>query len=178
MKIILVAVSTLDGKITKGDNPHIHSWTSKEDQQLFSYLIEKNNLIVMGRKTYEAVKKTIKLSEGKLRIVLTKSPQDYIQNMVRGQLEFSSESPRQLVKRLEEKGYKQMLLVGGSEINGLFFESTLVDEFYLTVEPCIFGEGIALVNGQVDIRLKLISYKKLNPQGSLFLQYKVQKHSF
>lgn len=46
MKVILAAVSSLDGKITKGRDPNFYSWTSKEDAKLFFLLIKKHNLIV------------------------------------------------------------------------------------------------------------------------------------
>ena len=60
MKVIMVAVSSINGKITKGKDPNIYSWTSKEDSNFFFSLIKKHNLIVMGSKTYEAARRIIK----------------------------------------------------------------------------------------------------------------------
>src|SRR5437879_9546787 len=42
--------------------------------------------------------------------------------------------PISLVQKSEEMGFKTMLLLGGSEINSLFFNAGLVDELWLTVE--------------------------------------------
>jgi len=84
MKIIMVAVSSLNGKLTKGKDPNIYSWTSKEDSKLFFSLIEKNNLIVMGGKTYEAARKIIKHKKNKLRIVLTRNPEKYFKETIKG----------------------------------------------------------------------------------------------
>ena len=175
MKVILVAVSSLDGKITRGGDPNIYSWTSKEDTKLFFSSIKKHNLIVMGSKTYEAARGIIKLQKNKLRIVLTRNPKKYAAFTMPQSLEFSSETPQELIYRLETKGYKKMLLVGGSEISTLFFKFSLVDEMHLTIEPYIFGIGKTIVNEELYASLKLISFKKLNKQGTLRLKYKVQR---
>ena len=171
----MAAVSSVNGKTTKGENPNIYSWTSKEDSQLFFSLIKENNLIVMGAKTYEAAKKLIKLEKDKLRIALTRNPQKYSADAVKGSLEFSNESPLELVKRLSKKGYKKMLLVGGGQINTLFLKANLVDELHLTIEPKIFGTGKNLISEEgFNKQLKLINVKKLNSQGTLRLEYKVR----
>lgn len=175
MKIIMVAVSSINGKITKGEDPNIYSWTSKEDSKLFFELIKKHNLIVMGAKTYEAAKSIIKHEKNKLRIVMTRDPKKYLKERIGGMLEFSSESPLELVRRLRNKGYEKMLLVGGAEINTLFLKSKLVDELHLTIEPKIFGRGKGLVNGEdLEFRFKLINVKKLNKQGTLHFKYKIE----
>lgn len=174
MKITMIAVSSINGKITKGNESHIYFWTSKEDSKLFFSLIEKNNLIVMGSKTYESVRRIIKHKKDKLRVVLTKNPEKYSKETIRGILEFSDESPLKLITRLESRGYRKMLVVGGSTINTLFLKSKLVSDLYLTLEPKIFGQGQGLVSEEnLEIKLKLISVRKLNPQGTLLSKYKV-----
>ena len=118
----------------------------------------------------------IKLEEKKLRIILTRRPEKYNSQTVEGQLEFSGETPRQLVKRLTSIGYKEILLVGGSIINGLFLKQNLVDELYLTIEPKLFGSGKNIIEGQLlNKSLRLISVKKLNKVGTLLLKYKIIK---
>jgi dihydrofolate reductase len=174
MKIILVTVISLDGKTTKGNTVNSNQWASKEDQMHFESAKSANNLIVMGRATYEAAREIIKLEKGKLRVVLTRNPEKFKKLTVPGQLEFSKETPKALVKRLEKQGYKQMLLVAGANVNGLFFKANLVDEVWLTVEPKIFGSGNNLLEGvSVDVQLALQSIKKLNQSGTLLLKYKI-----
>lgn len=168
-------VVSLDGKSTKGKLKN-QQWASKEDQNHFQSLIASSNLIVMGRKTHEAAKPIIRLQKEKLRIVLTQDPERFKTSTVTGQLEFSSESPALLLKRVEKAGYKKLLLVGGSNINTLFFKAKLVDEIWLTVEPKIFGLGNGMVdNIKIDVRLQLESIEKLNKNGTLLLKYKVVK---
>jgi len=172
MKVIMVAVSSLNGKITKEKDPNIYSWTSKEDSQLFFSLIEKSNLIVMGSKTYEVARKFIQHKKNRLRIVLTKTPQKYLRESIGGMLEFTNENPQKLVNRMKNKGYKKMLVVGGGLTNALFLKSKLVNEVYLTIEPRLFGVGTNLLNEKnIDVQLRLTSIMKLNKQGTLHLKY-------
>ena len=176
MKVIMVMLVSFDGKTTFGDNQNVYSWSSIEDKKQFFSLIKKNNLIVMGRATYDASRPVIKIKKGKLRIVLTRSPKKYLNQTIKGQLEFTDESPENLLKRLSLLGYKKMLLVGGSTINGLFLIQNLVDELYLTIEPKIFGRGKNIVEGQLlNTSLKLISVKKINTIGTLLLKYNINK---
>lgn len=176
MKVIMLAVLSLNGKITKGSDSNIYPWTSKEDAKLFFSLIQGCNLIVMGSKTYEAAKNIIKLKKNKLRIVLTRNPVKYKAFSVPGKLEFSHESPGKLVGRLEKLSYRKMLLVGGSEVYTLFLKAALVDEVHITIEPYIFGRGKNLILEEgLEVGLKLLSIKKLNSNGTLYLKYKVKK---
>ena len=172
----MATVCSINGKMTKGKDPNIYKWTSEEDKKLFFSLIAKNNLIVMGSKTYEAARDKIKLSPDKLRIVLTRNPKKYADKEVLGSLEFSSEAPQALVERLEKRGFEKMLLVGGGEINSLFLKAKLVDELHLTIEPFIFSKGRDLVaDDRLDISLTLVKMARLNKKGTLYLRYKVNK---
>lgn len=174
MKVIMVMVATVNGKITKGNNPHVRKWTSREDQEYFSSLLKKNNLLVMGSKTYEGARRHIKLGRKQLKIVLTRRPSKYRAEVVPGKLEFSSERPAQLIKRLESKGFGQILLLGGGITNALFLKEGLVDELYVTLEPKIFGRGKALIGEkELEVFLELVKIKRLNQKGTLLLRYKV-----
>jgi len=169
-------VSTLNGKITKGDDSNIYEWTSKEDQEYFFSLLAKNNVVIMGSKTYDVVKSRIRLRKNLLRIVLTKDPKKYIQEIIPGQLEFSNENLHDLVKRLELKRYKRILIVGGAKVNSSFIKARLVDELFLTIEPKIFGKGKPLFDeGKFDKSLELMTIRKLNKSGTLLLKYKLLK---
>jgi dihydrofolate reductase len=175
MKIILLMVSTLDGKITKWGDPKIHNWTSREDQQHFFQTLQQAKLIIMGRKTYEVAKGMMKHTPTTKRIILTSRPEKYVNETIPGQLEFSSEAPAELTKRLEQEGYTEGFLVGGASVNSKFFQAKLVTNLWLTMEPKLFGSGNSLVGEEeLDIDLQLESFKKLNPNGTLLLKYQVQ----
>lgn len=167
--------SSVDGKTTRGEEPSIYHWTSKEDKAYFFKLLEKQKIIIMGRNTYEAARSIMKLSPKTLRIVMTKNPERFAKKEIKGQLEFSSEKPSQLIKRLEKKGYSSAMLISGEIINGIFLEEKLINEIYLTIEPALFGKGknMIIVKDVVQTQLHLKDIKKLNSQGTLLLHYLV-----
>jgi dihydrofolate reductase len=180
MKIILIDVSSLDGKLTKWKGNDIYEWSSREDFMHFQKVKAANNLIVMGSGTFKRVKDIeqagLKPEKERLRIILTSKPQRYSRFIVPGQMEFSNETPQELVGRLEKEGFKQMLLVSGGKVATSFFKEQLIDELWLTLEPKIFGSGEPLVReGCFDINLKLLSMEKLNTQGTLLLKYQIIK---
>lgn len=176
MHITLIMVSTVNGKITSGDIRKQSDWISPEDAALFTTRKKQHTLLVMGRKTWQRNIKHITLEPKVLRIILTNHPSEYASDAVKGQLEFVSMSPKKLVASLEGLGYKKMLLVGGSEINSLFFKENLVDELHLTIEPHLFGKGNNLLSEiNVDVPLKLKSIEKLNQSGTLHAIYTILK---
>ncbi|CAN5129002.1 dihydrofolate reductase family protein [soil metagenome] len=175
MKIILVMVTTINGKSTNGDVPGTSSWASSEDQDFFFNVLKANDLLIMGRKTYEAAKNFMQLTPDRLRIVLTSRPDIYQADAIDGQLEFTSDMPSELVKKVEDRGYTQALLLGGEKTNTDFLKENLVDELWLTIEPKIFGKGNSMI-GNVDfnLSLKLLSCEKLNTTGSLLVKYSLR----
>lgn len=176
MNITLIMVATVNGKITHGFDPDVTQWTSKEDQELFATIKKQHRLIVMGSHTYEKNLQRIHATEGILRVILTKNPSAFSKNTIPGQLEFSDETPTQLVGRLEKKGFTSMLLAGGAEINSAFLKENLVDEVSLTIEPKLFGTGKNLMaDCDISLDMKLTHIKQLNETGTLHLLYTILK---
>ena len=119
----------------------------------------------MGSNTYKAAKNKIKINEGQLRIVMTRSPKKYQPDELPGQLEFKNETPKSLVKQFKDKGHSKLLVLGGGMINSIFIKFGLVNEIYLTVEPLIFAKGKSLVNdAEFKVTLKLVSFDKMHTQ--------------
>lgn len=175
MKITLVSVQSLDGKMTRGSDPHVHHWSSDEDFKQFTAMRDAHNLIVMGRKTYEAIHSTMRPRPGTLRIVLTSKPEQFAEDVVLGALEFTNESADALIARLEAAGYTEILLAGGGLANAAFLQAGLVTDLYVTIEPYLFGQGAEMVGAQaMDMRLKLESATQLNERGTLLLHYTVE----
>jgi dihydrofolate reductase len=174
MKIVLVFVSTLDGKVTKWDDPYVRKWSSKSDQEYFSRIWKDSRLIVMGINTFNADPPTP--SAKRLLVIMTHKPSDYKKYEVSGQVEFTAESPAQLASRFEKDGHEQMLVVGGPHIATSFLKEQLSDELWLTIEPKIFGNGINVVaDDRLDIDLSLISCEKVNENGTLITKYSILK---
>lgn len=166
----LVMVTSVDGKITHGDDSDVSSWSSVEDQEHFRHLIEDASVIVMGRKTYEVAKEGMEHRAGRLRVVMTRTPGKFEHEQKLGMLEFTHESPRELVQRLK----KNVLVVGGSEVSTAFLRANLVTRLLLTIEPWVFGEGKSLFGDEVPgVALHLVKSQQLNSRGTLLLEYKV-----
>lgn len=175
MIVTLAMVASINGKTTKGDLPD-QSWASKEDQNHLSKLIGNSDAIIMGSNTYQIAKSHIKPKPGKLRIIMTRSVDKFDSDKVPGQLEFSSEEPESLIKRLGQEGYDNILLLSGHKLNKSFFEKKLIDKLILTIEPKIFGSGFEILdNTDVNINLNLLSIEKLNDQGTVVLSYEIIK---
>lgn len=167
-------VTSLDGRSTKGNTIDTHTWTSREDQKHFQNIIETASLLIMGSKTYEAARNSMEHKEGKMRIVITRNPEKYESEKIPGKIEFTNENPQNLIKRLENNGYKEGYLVGGAHTNTQFFKDGLITELWQTLEPKILGDGNGLIGKEeVKFSLRLISNEKLNDQGTLLLKYKV-----
>ncbi len=176
MKITLVIVSSLDGKTTQGTSQNTQHWSSKEDWEFFQKLLNNNNCLLMGRKTYEAAKGFMEHKSGRIRIVLTGNPEQFSSETLAEQLEFTREQPTALIQRLTDQGYEHALLLGGAYTTTEFMKENLVDDFYLTLEPKIFGAGNSFTKDlPLDITVQLLEVTKLNEKGTLLLHYQVVK---
>lgn len=176
MKIIYIIVTSLDGRTTqKGKvNEAHHQWRSNEDAQIFTKKRDEASLIIMGATTYKEAKHQMVHKEGKLRVVMTKNPGKYKNQAIPGKLEFTNEPLKELIIRLEKMGHKEALFVGGAHTATEFFKEGLITELWQTLEPKILGNGNGIVGEKIiNINLKLISVKKLNEKGTLFLKYEV-----
>ena len=87
--------------------------------------------------------------------------------------------PGAVLRELQRRGHKKILLEGGGELNFSFFKERLVDEIYITVTPRIIGGQSAptpvdgsgfLKNDQV--RLQLVSSRRRGEE--VFLRYRVR----
>jgi dihydrofolate reductase len=174
MKTILIFVSTLDGKITKWGDPDIRSWSSKYDQDHFDAIWNETRVIIMGKGTYDPSQ--VAPTPGHLFIVMTRDPESYQNKERTGKLEFTSKTPYDLIRRFETEGEETLLIVGGPHIATLFLKDQLINELWLTIEPRIFGKGgNFVVEEELDIKLKLLSYSKVNDEGTIVTKYMVLK---
>lgn len=171
-KVIMIMVSSLNGKITFNTDSDIYKWTSKEDSEFFFNMIKKSDMVIMGSKTYQSNSDKINPNIGPFRLIITRNPNKFKKKSIPNKLEFTNKSPQQIFNQYKDK-YKKILLVGGSEINSLFLKSKLVDQIYLTVEPLIFGKGKNLImESDLNIDCHLLTIKRLNQNGTIVLKYK------
>lgn len=173
--VIYVCVMSADGYTTRHDEARILAWTSREDQAYFTHLLQQHSAIIMGRKTYEVAHPWIRPSTAHQRYIYTTHPEQFADLHLPGQREFTSEAPLNLLGRLEQRGHKQALLVGGAGLGKTFLEQHLITELWLTIEPRIFGTGHPLFTPiATDVSLQLLDLHRWNEQGTLFARYQLK----
>ncbi|MET0779481.1 MAG: dihydrofolate reductase [Candidatus Saccharimonadales bacterium] len=175
MRIALAAVVSLDGRLTRGDDPNSHAWTSIEDWRIFVELRSKHDALIMGRETYELIKP--EPEAGTHRVVVAVHPELYKGMQVKDQLEFMKPDPAVIIAELAKRGRKRVLIAGDSTITYRFLKAGLVDDLYVTFEPVLFGAGNTFMAGPqaLDVKARLKSVKKLNEQGTLLAHYTITR---
>jgi len=167
MKVIALAVQSLDGLIARS-NREIINWSSPEDKQLFAKVTKQAGVVIIGKNTFETFKKPL---PERLNIVLTSQPENF--QSVPNQVEFKNSDPQSVIQELEDRGFKEVFIIGGQTTYTEFLKEGLINELWITIEPIVFGQGLTLFSGLNDrANFKLIEVEKLN-ESSAHLRYKV-----
>ncbi|MFA6463861.1 MAG: dihydrofolate reductase family protein [Candidatus Paceibacterota bacterium] len=164
IKCFIIAALTTDGFLAKDKDQISTSWNSTDDRKHFVELTKRAGVVVFGSTTFETFGRPLK---DRLNIVYSRSKK------YEG-VEMTNDEPESLLKKLEDRGFKEVAICGGSTIYTKFLKAGVVDTIYLTVEPVIFGKGITLFNEDVECKLELVS-ESHTPQGTIFLEYKILK---
>jgi riboflavin biosynthesis pyrimidine reductase len=193
-------VSTLDGKIITGErNESVHDLGSKTDKVLMKRIEAAADAVLLGAETLRAAQLSwnpntekrivvsksgkVPLESGYLRhgqpmVVVPKScAVDYplpIQRVSFGEDTVDFEA---LVRSLFEGGTRQLLVLGGSEINAQFFRAGLVDEIFLTLAPKIkLGRDVpTIADGEPLARAEIQKFQLVEThqvEDELFLRYR------
>ena len=174
LRIAIVAQS-LDGFIARTDEPGT-KFTSEADKQWFTEAIKDFPVKIMGRKTFEVSKKNIlkqiKQGSDDLRLVLTRNPGKFKDQEIPHRLHFTSLPPRKQLQIIQEAGYRDspVAILGGKAIYSSYLKAGLIDEFWVTLEPQIFGSGTPLVEPGTEAKLSLKETITLGP-ATLLLKY-------
>ncbi len=173
MRVTLIAVQSLDGFITRHDEPGA-GFASAADQEHFRAVLQEFDCGIVGRTTYDQMRASGKYrpNPARRRVVLTRTPEKFAAGAVPGALEFTDAPPAAIVARLRAEGCRACALLGGAQAHSLFFAAGLVDELWLTVEARLFGGGTPLLSARADVRLRLLAHEPLGDEVML-LKYAV-----
>ena len=87
---------------------------------------------------------------------------------------FNFQSTKEIYNSLSNRGFKNILLEGGPELNGLFMKDDLIDEIFLTIVPYLWAgkttDRIITSDIYFGKRFKLLSCER--KKNELFLHYK------
>src|SRR5689334_19489130 len=106
MKTFIIAAVSADGYIAKDAHHSPMFWTSKADKKRFVELTKQAGVVVMGSSTYITLSKPLK---ERVNIVYSKS------KTFEG-VEMTQDSPKDLLNKLEARGFKEVAICGGSNI--------------------------------------------------------------
>jgi dihydrofolate reductase len=83
---------------------------------------------------------------------------------------------RDEITKLKSLDGKDLLVYGGASFDSSLIQEKLIDEFYLFVNPIIFGKGKTIFKDLKEIqKLTLIEYKMFDC-GLVLLHYEVKKN--
>lgn len=160
MKVTLYLAMSLNGIIA--DKKGKEDFLSEKNWDLFVKKAENVGCFIVGRKTYEIFTKSKYCNFNKInckKIVVSKK---------------EGFSPKEAVNLAKKSGLKEVLVVGGSEVNSSFIKSNLIDQIIVNIEPTILGSGIKLFS-EADFHKKL-NLKKISKFGKILqLNYEVIK---
>lgn len=171
MKVILYLATSVNGHITVGEDGT--DWVTPQTIDGFNKLNKESGVIVMGKKTYESFGKDFPQPDC-LNIVMTKD-QNLLDKQIEGAL-FTNKSPKEVVNLSEEKGFKQLFVIGGATANTSFLEKNLIDEIWINIHPLIIGHGKYLFNEIESVSIKQLELYESSPfeGGQILLKYKVK----
>lgn len=150
MKVFLIMAQTMDGIISRSSHEFV-DWTGSADKKMFMQITKEAGVVIMGSKTFDTIGKPL---PGRKNIVMTRNSERVSDSP---DLVYTADSPSKILENLQNQGFTQAAVIGGSQINTLFAEAGLINEIIITVAPKIFGVGLSLFNTSLDINLELLS---------------------
>jgi len=175
MKCSVYIATSLDGFIAKPDgdiewldHPDYILKDKKEDFGFYAFM-DSVDALVMGRHTFEKVLSFGEWPYEKPVIVLSSRKIDLPEHLG-GKAFPMSGSPKEIIKKSAELGYKHLYIDGGVTIQR-FLNARLIDVITITRIPVLLGQGIPLFGKtEYDINLQLISCSEFE-NGFVMLTY-------
>ena len=170
MKTTLFMATSLNGYVAGKDDDT--DWV--KDAEILYKLVADKGVCVMGRRTYDdCMKYNVFPYKNALNVVITHDKE--LIKKSSDEIIFTDKNPIEVSRFVEEKGYKEMIVMGGGKTNSQFLASNLIDEIIIDIHPIILETGVRLFE---DIfprtNLKLIESETLT-DGMVQTRYKVIK---
>ena len=144
MKTLVYIGTSLDGFIARenGDFDWLSQFANDEAIQSYNEFMDKIDVIVMGRSTYEKVLTFPTFPYSKKVYVLSKSIMD-IPRILTEQVTIFAMKPSDIIIYLSDKGYSNIYVDGGKVIQD-FLKEDLINELIISKAPILLGSGIPL----------------------------------
>ena len=161
-KVILYIATSIDGYIARSNGEV--DWLEGDGSEPnaddgYETFYNTIDTVIMGNTTYKQIMSWGEYPyKGTKGYVYTKSKQDHNEDVI-----FTSQDPKELIRKLKQEEGKDIWVIGGTEIVDLFVKADLIDEYIITIAPVILGEGISLFKGDnSEIRLVLKEMRAFN----------------
>ncbi|WP_353340706.1 dihydrofolate reductase family protein [Pelagimonas sp. KU-00592-HH] len=172
---VMMAMS-LDGFVARKD--HSLDWLNKQpasgEDHGFNVFMDSIDVLVMGTGSLKTVLGFGEWPYSKPVVVLSQSmTTEDLPDHLRTRIEFSTETPQELWKTLDQRGFNRVYVDGGAVVQS-FIKAGYVQDMKITIVPILLGDGIRIFgqNGG-DIDLDLISATPF-PSGMVDLDYSVK----
>ena len=175
-KLILIAHTSLDG-FAAGLNGELDGFEASEENLKFvCHLTENANAALFGRVSYQLLndywptaKDRPRATQGEIaysnwyngaqKIVISRS----IRGINLNKTTFLSENIPDEITLMKKGTGKNILIFGSPAVSQLLMTHSLIDEYWIFVNPIIFGKGISLfAETQHQIKLKLDTTKQFS----------------
>ncbi len=173
MRLSVFCGVSVDGFLARPDDTFDFLLTGEHEPHGFKEFLDSVDVVVIGRRTFEVVMKLghLTLYGSKLVVVLSTRPLDF--SLIKSALvEKMSGEPTEIVRQLNERGFKHAYLDGGVTIQR-FLAAGCIDRLVITRVPVLIGKGIPLF-GPVprDIQLRHVATRSY-PGGLVQSEYEV-----
>ncbi|MCB0116928.1 MAG: dihydrofolate reductase family protein [Caldilineaceae bacterium] len=158
MKTTVYIATSLDGFIARPNGdldwlPGIGDADTGEDYGYQAFM-DSVDVLVMGRGTYEIVCKFDPWPYGDKRVVVLSNTLTHLADDLPDTVELRTGTPVELVKALDQEGFRHAYIDGGKTIQG-FLRARLIDELIITRIPVLIGAGIPLFGPlEEDVKLE------------------------
>src|SRR3989344_4773878 len=112
MKVIQYLATSVNGHITVGEDGT--DWVTPQTIAGFGNLNKECGVVVMGKRTYEMFGSDFPQKDC-LNVVMTRDS-ELLKKQIDGAI-FTDKSPKEILQLAEEKGFKKLFLVGGTQTN-------------------------------------------------------------
>lgn len=170
-KVIVFIATSIDGFIARenGDINWLSIVEMKDEDYGYNEFIHTVDTVIMGRKTYHAVKSMTKEFPHKSRTcyVISRTLQGK-----EGDVEFYNGDITELIESLKNKNGKHIFIDGGSEIINELRARNLIDEYIISVLPILLGKGIRLFRDMDSQEELTCEWAKKFDSGLVQVKYK------
>lgn len=165
MEVCLYLSAAINGYISEAGNNRMISSQQGWDRYIGTVKSFRN--VVIGRKTFEAMRKYGRLAEfGSAKIIVLS------RNAMDGAF-IVAKSPEEAISIAKGLGFSRILLNGGSETVLSFLSEKLIDDIYVEIEPLAFADGKRMLNEGILVRLELLDMDSYE-DGAVRLHYRVK----